>query len=62
MELNRDYYGAIISYNLRRGMTHQSCIDDFNSTLGDKALSNIVYCWFSDVNRGRRFLKDETIK
>ena len=58
MELNREYFRAIIFYNFRRGLTQQQCIDELNSMFGDEAPSRAsVYRSYSEFNRGS--LQDE---
>ena len=37
MELNREYFRAIIFYNFRLGLTQQQCIDKLNSIIADEA-------------------------
>ena len=37
MELNREYFRAIIFYNFRRGLTQRQCIVELNSIFGDEA-------------------------
>ena len=60
MELNREYFRAIISYNFRRGLTQQQCIDELNSIYGDEASSRTsVYRWYGEFNRSRSLLQDE---
>ena len=44
MELNREHFRAIISYNFRRELTQQHCIDELNSIFGDKAPSSTSVC------------------
>ena len=53
MELNREYFRAIIFYNLRRGLTQQQCIDELNSIFGNESPSRTsVYRWYFAFNRG----------
>ena len=60
MELNREYFLAIIFYNFRRGLTQQQCIDELNSILGDETPSRTsFYRWYGEINRGRSLFQDE---
>ena len=60
MELNREYFRAIIFYNFRCGLTQQQCIDEVNSIFSDVApLRTSPYRWFGEFNRGRSSLQDE---
>ena len=50
----------IIFYNLRRGLTQQQCIDEFNSIFCDKASSRTsVYRWYGEFNPGRNSIQNE---
>ena len=60
MELNREHFRAIISYNFRSGLTQQHCIDELNSIFGNEAPSRTsIYPWYGEFNRGRSSLQDE---
>ena len=60
MKLNREHLRAIIFYNLRRGLTQQQCIDEFNSIFGVEDPSRTsVYRWYGEFNRSRSSLQDE---
>ena len=60
MELNREYFLAIIFYNLRLGLTQQQCIDELNWIFGNEApLRTSFYRWSGEFNRGRSSLQDE---
>ena len=60
MELNREYFRAIIFYNFRRELSQQQCIDELNSISGDEAsLRTSIYRWYVEFNRGRSSLQDE---
>ena len=60
MELNREHFRAIISYNFRSGLTQQHCIDELNSIFGDEApLRTSVYRCYGEFNRGHSSLQDE---
>ena len=60
MELNREHFRAIISYNFRRWLTQQQCIDELNSIFGDETPSRTsVYRWYGEFNRGRSSHQDE---
>ena len=60
MELNSEYFRAIIFYNFRHGLTQQQCIDELNSMFGDEAPSRTSVCWwYYEFNRGRSSLQDE---
>ena len=49
MELNREHFRAIISYNFRRRLTQQQCINEPNSIFGDEAPSRTsVYRWYGE--------------
>ena len=53
MELNREYFHAIIFYNFRRGLTQPHGIDELNSIFGDEAPSRTsVYRYYGEFNRG----------
>ena len=52
MELNREYFRAIIFYYFQ-----QQCIDELNKIFGDEAPSSTsVYIWYDEFNRGRSSL------
>ena len=54
MELNREQFRAIISYNFRRGLTQQQSIDELNSIYGDEPPSRAsFYRWYGEFKRGR---------
>ena len=60
MELNREHFRAIISYNFRRGLTQKQCIDELNSISGEEAPSRTsFYRWYGEFNRSRSSLQDE---
>ena len=58
MELNREYFRAIIFFfNFRRGLTQPQRIDELNSIFGDEAPSRAsIYRWSGELNLGRSSL------
>ena len=60
MELNCEYFPAILFYNFRHVLTQQQRIDELNSIFGDEAPSwTSVYRWYCEFNRGRSSLQGE---
>ena len=60
MELNRELFRAIISYNFRRGLIQQPCIDELNSIFGDEAPLRTSVCrWYGEFNLSRSSFKVE---
>ena len=61
MDLACEHFRAMIFYDFRRESTRQQCIDQLNSTFGDKAPHySTVKRQFNEFERGRRSLTDES--
>ena len=60
MQLNHEYFRAIIFYNFQCGLTQQQCIDEPNLIFDYEALSRTsIYRWYGEFNRRRSSLQDE---
>ncbi|CAH1985525.1 unnamed protein product [Acanthoscelides obtectus] len=60
MELNREHFHAIISYNFQRQLSQQECLAELLSVFGNEAPhQSTISRWYGEFKRGRVSLSDD---